>query len=81
MRIECSQAKETTIHLESKAQQAGLESYIASVQERFNIRFPGIAYDAPRFDFRLPSGQTCWRRPNIEPPCRLDIEPGKRAGF
>lgn len=69
MRIECSQAKETTIHLESKAQQAGLESYIASVQERFNIRFPGIAYDAPRFDFRLPSGQTdskgqplCWQQ-------------------
>ena len=23
----------------------------------------------------------CWRRPNIEPPCRLNIEPGKRTGF
>ena len=26
-------------------------------------------------------GEVCWRRPNFEPPCRLNIEPGVEADF
>jgi hypothetical protein len=51
---------------------------------------PGTAAGAPvlcpcRVSFETRSGRIetpcCWRRPNIEPPCRLNFEPGKRAGF
>jgi len=51
-------ASKPAINLESKAREAALDSFIGSVQQRFETRFPGIAYDSPQYDFRQPSGQT-----------------------
>ena len=51
-------ASQPAIDLESKAREAALASFIASVQQRFETRFPGIAYDSPQYNFRQPSGQT-----------------------
>jgi hypothetical protein len=51
-------ASQSAVDLESKAREAALVAFIASVQQRFEARFPGIAYDGPQYDFRLPSGQT-----------------------
>lgn len=60
--VKGSQASQTTskpaVNLESKACEAALASFIASVQQRFETRFPGIAYDSHQYDFRQPSGQT-----------------------
>lgn len=56
--VKGSQASQSAVNLESKAREAALTSFIASVQQRFEIRFPGIAYDSPQYDFRQPSGQT-----------------------
>ena len=50
-------ASQPAVDLESKAREAALESFIASVQQRFETRFPGIAYDGPQYDFRQSSGQ------------------------
>jgi hypothetical protein len=46
------------IDLESKAREAALEVFIASVQTRFQTRFPDISYKSHQFDFKQPSGQS-----------------------
>lgn len=51
-------ASTPAVNLESKAREAALESFVSDVKDRFEKRFPGIAYDSPRYDFRRPSGQT-----------------------
>lgn len=57
--LQASQAAfKPVVDLETKAREAALVSFIASVQQRFETRFPGIAYDVPQYDFRQPSGQT-----------------------
>lgn len=58
-RSQASQAaSKPSVNLESKAREAALKSFIVSVQQRFETRFPGIAYDSPKYNFREPSGQT-----------------------
>jgi hypothetical protein len=39
-------ASNPAIILDSKAREAALEAFIASVRQRFETRFPGIAYDS-----------------------------------
>lgn len=51
-------ASQPAVDLDAKARDAALTSFIASVQQRFETRFPGIAYDSPQYDFRQSSGQT-----------------------
>ena len=51
-------APKPAVDLESKAREVALVSFIASVHQRFETRFPGIAYASPQYDFRQPSGQT-----------------------